>query len=246
MCFDPDSEPPVGSNGEPVQTRRVTLTASDGTLFDTFEATPANPGDTAVVVLPDVRGLFRFYEDLAVRLAEQGHHSVAMDYFGRTAGVGERPDDFDFRPHVDQTTYAGLLADVTATVDVVAANHKRIYMVGFCFGGSNAWHMATAGLGLAGVIGFYGHPDRDRPTGSGTVIEKVPDMECKVLALMAGDDQNITADMVNRFEAAMVASGVEHEVVTYPGAPHSFFDRKQEEYIAESADAWKRMLTFIT
>jgi carboxymethylenebutenolidase len=38
---------------------------------------------------------------------------------------------------------------------------------------------------------------------------------------------------------------VEHEVVTYDGAPHSFFDRKQEEFAAASDDAWAKVLAFI-
>ena len=41
------------------------------------------------------------------------------------------------------------------------------------------------------------------------------------------------------------AAGVKHEVVVYPGAPHSFFDRAYEQYANESADAWTRCLEFI-
>jgi len=41
------------------------------------------------------------------------------------------------------------------------------------------------------------------------------------------------------------AAGVEHEIVTYPGAPHSFFDRKQEEFADASEDAWRRVLDFV-
>ena len=36
-----------------------------------------------------------------------------------------------------------------------------------------------------------------------------------------------------------------HELVTYPDAPHSFFDRKATEYAAASADAWRRVLAFV-
>ncbi|MGB7860413.1 MAG: dienelactone hydrolase family protein [Acidimicrobiia bacterium] len=36
-----------------------------------------------------------------------------------------------------------------------------------------------------------------------------------------------------------------NEVVVYPGAPHSFFDRKYSEFADESADAWNRVLNFI-
>jgi carboxymethylenebutenolidase len=38
---------------------------------------------------------------------------------------------------------------------------------------------------------------------------------------------------------------VEHEVVIYDGAPHSFFDRKQEEFADDSEDAWNRVLAFL-
>jgi carboxymethylenebutenolidase len=69
-------------------------------------------------------------------------------------------------------------------------------------------------------------------------------MECAILALQAGDDQNITAEDNAAFDTALAAAGVEHEVVTYDGAPHSFFDRKFEEFADASADAWSRTFAF--
>ena len=45
--------------------------------------------------------------------------------------------------------------------------------------------------------------------------------------------------------AALREAGVAHELVTYDGAPHSFFDRKHEEFQAASDDAWRRTLDFI-
>ena len=70
-------------------------------------------------------------------------------------------------------------------------------------------------------------------------------MECPILALQAGDDQNITAEDNAAFERRSTAAGVEHEVVTYEGAPHSFFDRRQEDFAAASDDAWTRVLAFV-
>jgi carboxymethylenebutenolidase len=70
-------------------------------------------------------------------------------------------------------------------------------------------------------------------------------MECPILALQAGDDQNITAEDNAAFDEALAAAGVEHEVVTYDGAPHSFFDRRQEDFAAASDDAWSRVLAFV-
>ena len=62
---------------------------------------------------------------------------------------------------------------------------------------------------------------------------------------MGGADQAIPPEDVEAFEQALDAAGVEHELVTYDGAPHSFFDRKQEEFADASEDAWRRTLAFI-
>jgi carboxymethylenebutenolidase len=70
-------------------------------------------------------------------------------------------------------------------------------------------------------------------------------MECPILALQAGADQNISAEDNAAFEQALAGAGVAHELVTYEGAPHSFFDRKQKEFAEASADAWQRTLDFI-
>lgn len=247
MCFDADSVPPVPAiTGAAVEHRDLILSASDGNSFAAFEAWGS--GGAAVVILPDVRGLYRFYEELALRFAERGHHAVAIDYFGRTAGVGKRGDDFDYWPEARAATFEGVRADTAAAVDHlrVAGPDRPVVTVGFCFGGSNSWHQAANGLGLAGAIGFYGHPDRAGfPIGAPPVMERLDEISCPILALQAGDDAGIPAEVSGRFGAAMTGAGIRNEVVVYPGAPHSFFDRKQEEFAEESADAWRRCLDFI-
>ena len=75
--------------------------------------------------------------------------------------------------------------------------------------------------------------------------QRAPEIGCPILALQAGDDQGITADDNAAFERALSGAGVEHEIVVYDGAPHSFFDRKQEDFAEASDDAWQRTLAFI-
>lgn len=245
MCFDHDSEPPIAAGDREITTRNVTLTAQDGNEFMAFEAYGEERSKAAIIVLPDVRGLFSFYQGLAARFAQAGHDAIAIDYFGRTAGLGERPNDWDFWPHVEDTTMEGVRDDVAAAVARVRADDpdRVVFTVGFCFGGSNSWHQAANGLQLSGVVGFYGRPTRDGENGG--VISRVADMTCPVLALMGGDDPGIPLDVVNEFEEALNAAGVTNEVVVYPGAPHSFFDRKYAEFSGESIDAWDRVLAFI-
>ncbi|MGH8872340.1 MAG: dienelactone hydrolase family protein [Acidimicrobiia bacterium] len=244
MCYGPDANPPIepiegGASGH----EDLVLASVDGNRFAAFAATSDNSKGPGIVILPDVRGLHHFYEELALRFAEHGYDSVAIDYFGRTAGVGKRGEEFTYTEHVPRTTLKGVTADTAAAVGYLRRSQpeRPIFMVGFCFGGSNSWHQAAAGHGLAGAIGFYGNPKRP-PMGP---IEKVDEYACPILALMGGDDPGIPVDVVEEFRRALDATGVENEVIVYPGAPHSFFDRKQEQFAADSADAWQRVLDFI-
>jgi carboxymethylenebutenolidase len=239
VCFEPDSFPPIPViRGAAVSHEDLVLEAADGNRLAAFAATPDDPSGVGVVILPDVRGLYRFYEELALRFAERGTTAIAFDYFGRTAGAEKRADDFEYRPHVDQTTPAGIQADVAASIAQLRQQGARsIFTVGFCFGGRYSWLSAADQAGLAGAIGFYGRP--------ADAIERAGQIKAPILALQAGADRNISAEDNAAFDQALTSAGVEHEVVTYEGAPHSFFDRKQEDFADASDDAWARVLTFI-
>lgn len=239
MCFDLDSSPPIPViRGAAVSHRELTLQAADGNDFAAFAAAPEEPASVGVVILPDVRGLYRFYEELALRFAERGYLAIAFDFFGRTAGASKRGDDFEYRPHVEQTSTETVQADVAACIAYLRGRGAdEIFTVGFCFGGRQSWLAAAEQDGLSGAVGFYGRPTE--PTG------RAAELTAPILALQAGADQNITAEDNAAFERALEAAGVEHELVTYDGAPHSFFDRKQEEFAEASDNAWKRTLGFI-
>src|SRR4051812_1508991 len=219
MCFELDSSPPIPvlSGGAPVRSEDLTLEASDGTRFAAFAALPDEPGHVGIVILPDVRGLYRFYEELALRFAERGYPAVAFDYFGRTAGVAKRDHEFPYMEHVAQTTPEGIQHDIRAAVNYLRSPAggpcDAVFTVGFCFGGRHSWLAAAGGHGLAGSIGFYGGPgERNGQPGP---TQRAGELTAPILALQAGDDQHITADDNAAFDAALTAAGVEHEIVTY-------------------------------
>jgi carboxymethylenebutenolidase len=246
VCFDSDSLPPIPViSGAAVSYDDLILEARDGNRLAAFAATPDEPSGAGIVILPDVRGLYRFYEELALRFAERGHAAVAIDYFGRTAGVSKRDDEFEWRPHVQQTTPENVQRDTAAAaVWLREAGSHSIFTVGFCFGGRHSWLAAAAGHGLAGAIGFYGRPG-EGADGSAGPMQRVGELEAPILGLMGGGDEGIPVDQVRAFEQALLDAGVEHEIVVYDGAPHSFFDRKQEQFADASADAWSRVLVFL-
>jgi carboxymethylenebutenolidase len=246
MCHDDDSLPPIPViSGAAVSHEDLVLEAADGNRLAAFAAVPDEPGVTGIVILPDIRGLYRFYEELALRFGERGFTAVAFDYFGRTAGVSKRGEDFEWQPHVEQTTPAGVQADVGAAVGWLRERGcGSVFTVGFCFGGRNSWLAAASGHGLSGAIGFYGRPGSFQD-GTPGPLQRASELAAPILALRAGDDAGIPTEDSKAFDRALAEAGVGHEVVIYPGAPHSFFDRKQEQFADASADAWKRVLGFL-
>ncbi len=116
-------------------------------------------------------------------------------------------------------------------------------VLGCCIGGRFGCQAAAEDSSFAGVISLYGYPDelngRPGPTQQAATIS-VP-----ILALWGGADPGIPPSTVDRFDAALTTAGVPHEFVTYPGAPHGFFEEAQPEYADAQADVWRRMLKFL-
>jgi carboxymethylenebutenolidase len=150
---------------------------------------------------------------------------------------------------VPLTTPETLQADIAAAGEYLRGTEgggvRSLFSVGFCFGGALSYLQAS-GLGYAGVIGFYGWPlglkrwpDRPKP------IDAVSRYTSPVLSLFGGADEGIPQNDVDAFDAACRKAGVKHDLTVYPGAPHSFFDRKYAEFAEASADAWRRVQEFV-
>jgi carboxymethylenebutenolidase len=243
MCHSDESrapEPP--RRGAVAEHANIELTAADGNRFRAYRAVPDSKSGPGIVILPDVRGLHPYYEDLAQRFAEAGFRAIAIDYFGRTAGVGPRDDSFDWKSHFQKVTPEHVAHDVRAAAERLRKDSQRsdlpIFTVGFCFGGANSWRQSGEGQGLAGCIGFYGGHPLER------VGPAIPHMEAPLLMLLAGADQATPAAEFVEFEKLVRARGVEVTSHTYAGAPHSFFDRAFAEHRDACQDAWKQVLDF--
>src|SRR5207248_7582436 len=143
MCFDFDARPPAlpadlqfapiagGAGAELIE-----LNSADGTRFSAALAESPQPRGAGIVILPDVRGLYRFYIELAERFAQAGHHAIAVDYFGRTAGLGPRGEEFDYMPEVAKTRVEQVQDDAKAALDALRERTgvRGAVAVGFCFG----------------------------------------------------------------------------------------------------------------
>jgi carboxymethylenebutenolidase len=253
MCFDFDARPPAppedlllapiagGAGAELLE-----LTSADGTRFSASLAEARGDQKGGVLIFPDVRGLYPFYIELAERFAQAGYHAIALDYFGRTAGLGPRDEQFEYMPHVGHLKVPQVQEDAAAAI---AALRERtgagnIASVGFCLGGMESFLAGTDMSELTAVVGFYAALDGSR-FGIWGPLDRAAEIRVPLLGLFGGADQAIPIELVERFDARLTEAGLEHEIHVYPGAPHSFFDRRYEEHAEACEDAWRRMLAFL-
>jgi carboxymethylenebutenolidase len=246
MCFDRNASPPILAGDHAIgRSGRLTLQSRDGTQFGAFEAVPDGDAEATVLILPDVRGLHPYYEELACRFAQHGYRSLAIDYFGRTAPPPQdRPEDFEYHEHVDRVRQDEVQADIAAAVEHLRASGSGdIFTIGFCFGGRLSFLAATLGLDIAGSIGV--HPGLHARNDMPAPVDFAGDVRAPLLGLFGGADPSVPNEAIAEFDTALTAAGVEHRFVTFDGAPHSFFDRKFTEFAEQNAAAWQEVLAFV-
>ncbi len=249
MCYNIDDRPPDPPGAmSTAHGEDLVLTASDGNRFAAYFAHPVTQTVAEVLILPDVRGLHGFYQALARRFADVNIRALAIDYFGRTAGITSRDETFEQMPHVQQLTASTVLADITAGLtylQTLESVRYSTFTLGFCMGGSISLLTGMQNFDLSGIIAFYAGLKRSFPGTQGSVLDLADKIHYPVLGLFGGADQAIPPEDRQKLDEQLTQAGIEHELVVYPGAPHSFFDRKALEYADASADAWKRVLNFI-
>ena len=68
------------------------------------------------------------------------------------------------------------------------------------------------------------------PGSTGSILDLATHITCPVLGLFGGADPGIPASDVQALDEKLDQAGVEHEIIVYPDAPHSFFDRRATDY----------------
>ncbi len=249
MCYDDQARPPAPPGAaNPARGEDLVLTASDGNRFAAYAAFPSMVSDAQVVIYPDVRGLHQFYKELALRFAEVGITAVAIDYFGRTAGLTARDESFEYMPHVQQLQFDTISLDVQAALDYLrgrAESEPKVFVIGFCMGGSLTFLTGTnPSFKFSGLIPFYAGVTRSFG-GKRTILDNAEKVVYPVMGFFGGADQSIPESAVKELDDKLDSAGVPHTLIIYPGAPHSFFDRRAADYADASADAWRHALDFI-
>lgn len=218
-----------------------------------YWVSPQEPGEyPAVIVLMEIFGINLHIQEVTERIAAQGYHALAINYYHRTAPdlrLGYREEDVaEGRRHKDQTTLENLRSDLQAAVRYLqglpgVSPKGRMGCVGFCFGGHVAYIAATLPEIQATAV-FYGAgiPAFCPGVPGQTTLALTPEIQGKVLCLFGDRDPLIPLTDTVAVEKALQQHGVAHEVVRYPEAGHGFFCNQRQDYEPHAAqNAWERL-----
>jgi len=213
---------------------RITLPSGTPAVLAWPRPAPPEGPERGLVLLPDVFGLRPLYDDLCGRLAQRwGKVVCAPEPFpGR-----ELPPDVPARLAASrEIPDADRLRDITEAAD--ATSCLRLALIGFCQGGTYAYHASQLDR-FAQLVAFYGPVRAAAGLGPGQVpaLDALADGQPdRVLALLGGLDQLIPD------EDAVALEKIGVTVVRYPEAGHGFVHdpARPTHRAADAADAWRR------
>jgi carboxymethylenebutenolidase len=209
------------------ETIRIKSTAQDGFEFDAFHAPAKGVRKGGVIVVQEIFGLDEHVRRDADRWASLGFEAIAPSLFdrrqrgfiaghdqeGMAAGIG----------HARATSLDLALADIAACRDHLSGRGK-VFIVGYCYGGSLAWLAACKLDGLSGVSSYYG-----------SLVKANADLhpKCPTIIHLGRLDTGIPADEV---KAAVEAANPQVPAYIYEGAGHGFNNEDPARHAAASAD----------
>jgi carboxymethylenebutenolidase len=206
----------------------------------------------ALVLIPDVRGLYDHYRDVARRFANEGFLTLAVDLYSRE-GAPDLPDMPSVFRWIASLPDRRVLGDLQASVDYLAGRPDvqatAIGITGYCMGGQYALMAACNIPTLRACVSWYGmlrYAERNdiKPESP---LEMSPRLGCPYLGLFGEEDAIIPRADFEELRTILTRERKQFEIVSYPRAGHAFFnDTRPDTYRPEAAaDAWQRCLAFL-
>jgi carboxymethylenebutenolidase len=229
----PAAQAPAGG----VPTREIVFRGPQGRRLMGAWAAARKPRG-GVLVIHENRGLNDSIRAIAGRLAASGYSALAIDLLSEEGGTGSFADEFEAMAALGSAPPSRFVADMRAGVTELRRRlpGKKVAATGFCFGGGMTWLLlASKEARLAAAVPFYGpFPEAGNLAGA----------KAAVLGIYAELDARVNASRPAA-RAALRKAGLRHQIVTYPGVDHAFFNPTGSRYDATAAAAaYRRMLSW--
>ena len=215
----------------------------EGRSLESFVAYPQGQAKApAIVVIHEIFGMTDWVESVTDEFAAAGYLAVAPDLLSGMAPNGGRTKDLpanEVGPAIQKLPPDQVTADLNAVADFcgkLPASNGKVCVVGFSWGGGQAFHFATNRRDLAAAFVFY---------GSGPAPEAIANIQAPVYGFYAGNDARINGT-IPATQEQMKAAGKFFEPVTYEGAAHGFMRAGAQPDAAEAnkkarAEAWVKL-----
>jgi carboxymethylenebutenolidase len=219
-----------------VETEEITFPGPEGRTVWGAWAAADQPGG-AVLVIHENRGLNDHIRSVAGRLAASGYSALAIDLLSAEGGTAALGGEAEAMAALSSAPQERFVADMRAGLDELErrAPGQKLASIGFCFGGGMTWLLLASGEPrLAAAAPFYG------PLPDGADFSGSPN--AAVLGIYAEQDARVNATR-DAAEAALAQAGLTHEIVTYEGAGHAFFNDTGARYNeAAATQAYQKVL----
>jgi len=210
----------------------------EGGVIGAYQAQPSGEGPfAAILLIHENRGLREHIRDVARRFAKVGYAALAVDLLSRVGGTDQFTDESETTTAISELDQEGVISDLRSSVTWLGqqpfVQEGRIGGIGWCWGGGQAWRLATKEPRLGAVVAFY---------GPNPPLEDVPDIQAAVLGIYGGEDQRIM-DQEPDLEEALADAGKTYEMTVFEGANHAFFNDTGQRFDPEAAKgAWSDTL----
>jgi carboxymethylenebutenolidase len=183
------------------------------------------------------RGLTEHIRDVARRFAKVGYVGLAPDMLSRTGGTAQFADESETTTAISELDREGVISDMQSSVTWLEGQpyvqEGSIGSIGWCWGGGQAWRLATQEPRVGAVVSFY---------GPNPPLEDVPNIQAAVLGIYGEEDTRIT-DQQPDLEEALDEAGKTYQMMIFDGANHAFFNDTGERFDPEAAEeAWASTL----
>lgn len=205
-----------------------------------------------ILVMHEWWGHDKYSRKRAKMLAKLGYTAFALDMYG-TGVHAKHPDNAKAFMNAIFSDMANTKQRFKTAHDILK-NHKTVdssktASIGYCMGGGLGLAMARAGEDIDGVIVVHGSLGTKTPAKPG-------DIKANILVLTGADDPFVPAEQVAAFKNEMNTAKVNYQLISYPGAKHSFSvkgsDIKGKKFNMPLAynkkadkDSWKRIQVFL-
>jgi len=162
-----------------------------------------------------------------------GYTGLAVDLLSRSGGSEQFADEAEATTAISELDPGNVISDLQSSVTWLQeqpyAQEGRIGAIGWCWGGGQAWRLATEEPRISAISAFY---------GPNPPLEAVPNIQAATLGIYGGEDARIT-DQEPELEEALAAAGKTYEMKVFDVANHAFFNDTGDRFDPEAAEqAW--------